>query len=303
MEDPLYPWIKSLDKIAAYVDPPSITGPTMVIASDYGGIDKRSRYRVNVFLCFDLEGSLEWEISRREVRKRYLADGRRMSYKQLSDRQRAKALVPFLAAADTIRGFCLVTVFNRSLQHLCLNSGDYEKMREAASLQGQWKDRELEEALRVTHIVAWLIGGLSQRDQNVYWISDEDNLFGSPEKCNDVARILSSFSSRYAKHRLGEMGIGTTKLDEGDRWEEDITAVTDLVSGGVAETTNRLSQACGGRIPATLAVEYSGKFIPKADLIAEWVWTPAGQLSRVVILFEQQPNGQCSLSKHDMVTG
>ena len=274
----------------------------MVIASDYGGTGKRSRYRVNVFVCLDLETSIEWEIARREVRRRYLADGRRMSYKQLSDRQRGKALMPFLAAADSMRGFCLVTVFSRSLQHLCLNSADYEKMREAAHLKGQWKDRELEEALRVTHLVACLMGGLSQPEQNVYWISDEDNLFGSPEQSHDVGRILSSFSRHYVKYPLGEMGIGTTKLDEGDRWEEDITAVADLVAGGVAETTNRLSQACGGRIPTTLAVEYSQKFIPKADRIAEWVWTPAGQLSRVVILFEQQPNGQYSVSKHDMLT-
>src|SRR5687767_15340318 len=49
---------------------------------------------------------------------RSLADGRRMAYKSLSDRQRAQALVPFLAAAEEIPGLCLVTIINREIRHL-----------------------------------------------------------------------------------------------------------------------------------------------------------------------------------------
>lgn len=302
IQNPLYPWVTTLDRILKSVDPSSMQGPTMVIASDSGGTDKRSRYRVNVYLCVDLEASPEWEISRREVRRSYLADGRRMSYKGLSDRQRAKALIPFLSAAERIHGLCVVTVFNRMLRHLCLNPGDYVKMRNVAGLQALWKDQELEEALRMTQLVACLVGGLSQPGQNFYWISDQDNLLGNSKQSHDVGRLLSSFSSHYTHHALGDLGIGTTALDEGDRWEEDLTAVADLVAGGVAETANRLSEVCGGRIPTKLAVEYSKEFVPKADLIARWLWTGGGPLRRVAILFERELDRQYSVSKFEMVT-
>ncbi len=302
LQNPIYPWVRTLDRIITSVAPANMRGPTMLIASDYGGIGKRSRYRVNAYLCVDLEACTEWELSRRAVRRRHLADGRRMSYKDLSDRRRAEALVPFLSAAEEIHGLCVAMVFNKTLRDLCLNSGDYQKMRDVARLEARWKDRELEEVLRQTHVVACLTGGLSQPGQNIYWISDEDDLFGNLKRSGDVARLLSSFSSHYAPHPLGELGIGTTALDEGDRADEDLAAVADLVAGGLAETTNRLSEVCGGRIPANLAVEYTKKFLPKADLIARWFWTGGGPLRRVAILFEQQPGGQYSVSKHEMIT-
>ncbi len=275
-------------------------GPTMIIASDSGGTDKRSHYRVDVFLCVDLEFSHAWEFARTELRRRFLPDGRRMSYKNLADRQRAEALVPFLSAAGSIRGLCVATVVNREFGHLCLKPGDYDKFRDITGLRARWKNRELEEALRMTQVVACLVGGLSQLSQNIYWISDEDNLFGNENQAHDVARLLSSFSSHYTHHALGELGIGTTALDEGDRWEEDITAVADLVAGGIAEAVNRISQAAGGRIPTSLALEYSKEFTPKADVITRWFWAGGGGLRRVVILFEQQVGGLYSVSKYDM---
>ena len=226
-----------------------------------------------------------------------------MSYKNLSDRQRAKALVPFLSASETIHGFCLVTIFNRTLRHLCLRTDDHDKMRGAADLQAKWKDRELEEAVRTTHIVARLVGGLSYPGQNIYWISDEDDLFANLERKHDMARMLSSFSSHYTHHALGELGIGTTALDEGDRHEEDLTAVADLIAGGIAETTNRLAEACGGRIPTNLAIEYTKEFLPKADTIVRWFWTGTGELRRVAIFFEQQPENQYSVSRYAMEIG
>jgi hypothetical protein len=67
--------------------------------------------------------------------------------------------------------------------------------------------------------------------------------------------MLSSWSSHYVKHNLGELGIGTTSIDEGDRIEEDLAAVADLVAGAAAEVVTRMAEQCGGRIPRDLAVE------------------------------------------------
>jgi hypothetical protein len=296
----MYGWVRTIDRIIASVRPDPIDGPTLMIASDYGGTNARSQYRVNVFLCVDFEHSARWDILRAEVRRQYLADGRRMSYKSLADRRRSDALIPFLIAADELRGLCVAIVTNKTIRHLCLSPAEYDKIREVASFEGRWKDRELEEALRATHIVGCLVGGLSQPGQNVYWVSDEDSLFANASKSQDVARLLSSWSSHYAPHSLGQLGIYTTVLDERDRRDEDLVAIADLVAGGLTETTNRLADQCG-LIPAKVAIQYSQEFLPKADLMARWFWFGSGSLRRVAVLFEPTVDGGFHVSKHEML--
>lgn len=189
--DPLYPWVKTINRILTVEDPPPIFGPTMLIASDYSGTDKKSKYLVTAILCTDMEASSYWELLRRSIRRQYLPDGRRMSYKALNDVKRVKALTPFLSAAEYIQGLCFVIIVNKSIRHLCLNNAsDYQKMREVAQLKARWKDKELESMLRLTHFVGCIVGGMSQPGQNIYWISDEDSSFANPVRHADVANML-----------------------------------------------------------------------------------------------------------------
>lgn len=252
----------------------------------------------------DVEASSQWELRRRAIRRRFLTDGRRLSYKALGDVQRRNAIAPFFGAAESIVGVCVAVIVDKRIRRLCLNEpGDYERMHVAANLQAKWKDRELEEALRVTQVVAGLVAGLSQPNQNVCWIVDQDNLFGNERQSRDVSRLLSSFSSHYVSHPLGELGIGTTALDEGDRWEEDLTAIPDLVAGALAETTTRLSRYCGGHVVPSIAIPYDAPLLAKADLIANWFWARGSRLRRVAILFAQQADGRYAVSRHEMQAG
>ena len=301
--EPLYPWVKTIDRILKIEDPPTISGPTMLIASDYSGTDKKSRYLVTAILSCDIEASSSWETLRRSIRRQYLPDGRRMSYKALNDAKRSRALAPFLAAAEYIHGLCLVIIVNKSIRHLCLdNASNYQKIREQAQLKARWKDKELESMLRLTHFVGFIAGGLSQRGQNVYWISDEDSIFANLLRHDDVANLLSKFSSHYVNHELGELGVGTTSVDEGDRIEEDLAAVPDLAAGALSEVLNRVADSCGGRIPTNLAVERNRGFLAKADLISRWFWLGRSSLRRVAVLFEKHPNG-FSCSRFQMAQG
>jgi hypothetical protein len=142
---------------------------------------------------------------------------------------------------------------------------------------------------------------LSQRDQHVYWVFDEDNMFGNERQGHDVSRLLSSLSSHYVRYPLGELGIGTTALDEGDRWEEDLTAIPDLIAGALAETTSRLLEKCGRHIPPTIAVPFDGPLLVKAERVAQWFWSHGSSLRRIAILFAQQADGHYAVSRHEMV--
>lgn len=117
--DPLFPWAKTIDRIVASERPQAIDGPAIIVATDSGGTDHRSRYRVNVYLCVDVAASAAWERARTAIRRTHLSDGRRMAYKSLSDRNRLAAVVPFLDAAVHMHGLCLVVIVNKDLRHLC----------------------------------------------------------------------------------------------------------------------------------------------------------------------------------------
>jgi len=48
---------------------------------------------------------------------------------------------------------------------------------------------------------------------------------------------------------MGTLSIGTNKLDEGDRLEEDFTATPDLAAGAISELFNAMRSKFG-KIPA-----------------------------------------------------
>lgn len=299
--EPLFPWAKTIDRIVASERPQAIEGLAIIVATDSGGTDHRSRYRVNVYLCVDVAASAGWERARTAIRRTFLSDGRRMAYKSLSDRNRLAAVVPFLDAAVHMHGLCLVVIVNKDLRHLCFHdSSEYERLRATANLRSRWKDRELEEAVRTTYTLALLLGGLSRPEQNVMWLSDEDNLFSNAAHAADVARLLATFTDHHVKHKLGHRMIGTTAIDEDDRQLEDLVAIPDLVAGGVAETVNRVAEVCGGRIPNNLTIEYEKELTPKAELMLRWLWRARGPLTRVVARIDVHPGAFYAVSKWDM---
>src|SRR6266700_5970420 len=79
---------------------PELCGPCLIVTSDYSGSHSGSAFEVYSLLVGDLTRCREWFRVRSGIRSEFLKDRRRMSYKTLNDRQRQRALGPFLAAAD-----------------------------------------------------------------------------------------------------------------------------------------------------------------------------------------------------------
>jgi hypothetical protein len=79
------------------------SGPSLVIATDYGGEHQSARYRSISFVLADLQFLWYWNDLREEIRKTILKDSRRLSYKRLT-KPAARALVRFLRATNTIPG-------------------------------------------------------------------------------------------------------------------------------------------------------------------------------------------------------
>ena len=125
-------------------------------------------------------------------------------------------------------------------------------------------------------------------------------MFANLKKAQDLKQMLSRFTSYYVKHPLGELGIGTTSLDEGDRFEEDLAAIPDLAAGAVSELLTKLCASYGGIIHPSIVIPFSGTFSPKTELLISWLGDRSQRLKKVVILFEKQGNGSFSVSRLNM---
>lgn len=297
---PLYPWVRTIEKILVSIQPLPISGPVVYVASDYSGLVKSHLYDVVSVVYLDVYASRRWEQQRRLVRQDYLGDGRRMSFKALNDRNRQQALVPFLAACNEIHGVAISLAVRKTISNLCTDDTFFRNCVSQFALSQRWKRFSFERMTRVCHLIALLMGGLSQPRQHIYWISDQDDMFANTQLSSDVANMLGHFSGHYVSHGLGELGMGTTAIDEQDRQDEDLNAICDLMSGAVADVTTGVAQQCHGRIPAPLAVRCAANFSPKAELIYSWISDQSHRLRRAVIVFDKDQFGRLTVFKFSM---
>src|SRR5262245_48102203 len=92
-------------------------GSGLVLATDYSGEHRAPDFRVLGFLL-TTEKSIEevWEPARLEVRKKFLHNNRRMSFKKLDDELRIKAFPTFLKAAAHLNGVLVCVAVEKSFQ-------------------------------------------------------------------------------------------------------------------------------------------------------------------------------------------
>jgi hypothetical protein len=209
----------------------------LLLASDYSGQHPGATHECISVLLTDDRASARWNRERINIRTRFLNDGRRMSFKTLNDRRRAEALDSFLDAANTVRGLLISVVIARKLGSLFVSelgpaSVDFSEY-------AVWRPKVFERLLRVVHLIGLLLAGLSAPQQNVLWITDEDEIAPNRDRLNQVASIFSTVVSHYLPHSLGHCRIGTTNIDMPDRALEDLVAIPDLAAGALSEVLKR----------------------------------------------------------------
>jgi len=288
-----FPWAKLFVEKLSRLDLPEPTGSWLYVTSDSSGTSRESRFVVTTFLIADMEYSRSWELERRQVRKDYLPDGRRMAFKALNDKCRRKALVPFLTAADQMHGLCLSIVIDKKIPPLCVGKTFLADPRYAEIFEGRWNLRTFENMFKVAHFFTMLIAGLSKENQHIYWIADNDDFFATPARTRDMQRILSLFTSLYVRHPLGELGFGSTEIDEDDRGNEDLAAIPDLVAGAMSETMTAIMKHYG-RVPAIPTV-LETKTSNKSELITSWFFGSRSTLKKAACIFEHRDGNQFRL--------
>lgn len=267
------------------------------MASDSSGQHLQSPFEVLGILIMDLDASLRWEAARQELRRGILKDSRRMAFKKLGEPVRRRALVPFLRSADLIQGLCLSVAIHKSITFLEGPPEMRTQLTGMGTLKADWKSASFERMTTTAHIIGLLLGGLAAAGQNITWISDEDEMFESASKSEDTRRILSAFSSMYVTCELGILRLATTKVDEGDRFEEDLPAIADLAVGAWSEALAKLHKETGGHITGSIAPTLSDQLSTKADLLLSWFDDDSHPLKRVALIFDRRADGKFGVGR------
>ncbi len=280
---------------------PDLDGSTLYFTSDYSGYERKSKYWVYSLLIVDIDKCTDWEIMRRRVRNSFLGDKRRMSFKNLNDCKRLRALEPFLSAASRISGLCVCIAQTKKMNHSFFDRDKLDQLKSRINIDdihsARWNAESLNNMWTIVAFIAIFIAGLAKPKQNIYWVSDEDDIFANPQRSADTAKLLSALTSMYVDFNLGELGIMTTKVDEGDRFEEDLNAISDLSAGAIAELLNQMSLTGSGKVRVGLVYPMIQNISKKTEIITTWLSNNDCNLSRLTFLLEEAHEGMFGIAR------
>ncbi len=277
---------------------PSFDAATQILAgSDYGGQHPYSQYESLAFVVADAMKLRPWDEARVRCRKAHLPDGRRMSFKSLNDKLRVAALPDFLSAADLIPGLLLVVLFDKQIGSIFDADEEQPEVPDEFKKLFEWSERTQERMLRICHVMALVLAGLSRELQNVLWITDEDEIAANVERHTLFAKAFGNIASHYLEHRLGHVRVATTASDTGKRDLEDFVAIADLAAGAICHSRNAYG-ATGLSSVAGLVVPPSPGAPPKVDKLLDWFSNDATSLRRLVLSIDVVPSSRKLKVRH-----
>ena len=257
--------------------------PTFLIGSDYGGLHKSASYETYSLVLAGAETLGPWDERRSSIRDRARLGSRRLSYKALNDRKRLRALPAYLEAANLIPGLLVAILIDHRIQSIFEEQVKGRGSAKDVYFPG-WRPRVIERALRVIHLVSLFLGGMSTPNQDVLWLTDEDDIAANEDRLRELVNAFAIVSSHYVGHALGHVKIGTTKSDTGRRDVEDFVAIADVTAGAIQEVIAEQGVPTGRLwLPPPRAVP------AKARLVMDWLADNTQELKRLAYTIDEDP--------------
>ena len=281
-----WPWTGAFRQRLSELRPEPFTGSHLLFGSDYSGSHSKSKFRIYGFVIADAEKSPTWPARCRRVREALLK-GRRMSFKNLNDNCRQKALVPFLEAAEALEGNVVVVAVAKELAFLSTHSKAAEFWKGVHRVNAKWDMKAFEEMARVAHFFSIFLAAWSSPGMHVSWITDEDDIVANAERLEDAHQLAARLSGIYVGHSMGEFMMNTPAAISGDLSFEDYLAIPDLAAGMIGEVlaTNQ-PRWVNNSLPS------SNRLSPKSDIIADWFCHNKGTLKKSCILVQRADTGR-----------
>jgi hypothetical protein len=264
---------------------------TLLVASDFTGAERSSRFNTLSIVIAPIEGVAEWNLYRQALRQKYNLAGRRISYSKLNDRRKREAIREFLYLGNAIVGLSVTTLIDKRIQSIFTPSG-YLDPREVVPGRPfeHWKPVVFERVMRAAHFAALLVAGVSSPLQDVIWITDEDEIAASTHGLTDLTEIFGRILGNMLSRPLGHIRVGTTGTTAGDDLAmEDLAALADLI----AATVNALVCSYGDDVPLVSFVALAPEHLSrKAKRLMPVLFAEQALLQKVIFIVEPVPGSQ-----------
>jgi hypothetical protein len=258
---------------------------TLFVFSDYS--QSKGRYRTYSFYVFGRSGADYFNAARKHLRKDFHLGRRRMSFKQLNDKVKLRALSAFLDIAGAIDGVMLTFAVDARVQFMFAE----QCLEVDPVFFGSVKKRVLEDMLRIVHFGAQAVMTVFNSGQNVVWFTDSDPIVAN-EGCEQLFGKLAECTIRnqFLKNEsVGRIGFGITSIDDGSLELEDFASVPDLVAGALCETLTELAED-GLRVASKLALGRP-EVSEKTNLICQWIAKSQCPLKKFGVVIDRTGSG------------
>jgi hypothetical protein len=259
---------------------------SLIVASDYGGMHKASRFESYSYLVTNTQSLSTWDESRLIVRHRYHLMKRRFEFKKLGDRRKLVALLPFLCAASDLFGICVTILVSKRVESLFRAEGRMDLTSPELAGYAEYGTLGFERMLRAVHFFGFLLRGLSSPGQDVLWVTDQEDFAVSRERIIRLNEIAANVTSHYLPHDMGKLRCGTTQSDDGSLCIEDLAAIPDLVAGATSELLSAY-ESDGIALRKLLITPAPARLSRKARAIMMWSadpWPRLGHLAYTIRL-------------------
>ena len=262
---------------------------TLLCGADYSGEDRASPYVVYSLLLTSIESWANWEPNRLNVRRQHFSDSRRMSFKRLNDKQRSRALLPILTAANSLDGLIFSLAISKQCVSVFAASPPLDLANPQFAAYRKWKPSVLDKAFLVLHLSGLLLAGLAEAGQDLLWFTDEDAIAANDQRVRELTELFAWISSLYLAFDLGHCRCGTSRSDNGTLQIEDFLAIPDIVAGALSE---QLAVTAGGAdMPSGVFWIHRGDFSEKTRRITSWFSDSNQALKRLVCVVDPSEDG------------
>lgn len=217
-----------------------------------------------------------------------------MAYKSMNDRGRRDALPDFLRAADQLPGLVCTIIVDKSYKWMSSSPTVLKAVTDRVQLQGSWGAPAFEMMARVVLLWSVILGRVSQKDQSVAWVTDEDDIVANEGRLADFLTFASRFSGMFVSGQMNRLDVNTTAVDQGDCQFEDVVSIPDLCAGALCEVAN--NWVVRGETPARRTFEWD-QSNNKAKFLSDWYFARPERLRRLAILVAAEPDGHASVQK------
>jgi hypothetical protein len=268
--------------------------PELFLFSDYAGTG-RDKFLLYSFL---LTGSAELQAFDAHIkrwRQHHHIGSRRFEYKKLGDRLKLKLLPSFLAQADSVSAALFTFSIHTSINSIFGPRFDQTLFKRAIGLTGEVPAQVLEKMLRCSIFAAMIVNGLCSGDQNLTWISDNDDMVANDPLAIDLLPLVERVFEAMTAVPMRSLNFG-----EASRLKERQGAADLLEHQGAADLLSLCDLSCGYHVSHYREAQRTilRPARSKDALLSRWVARYGNALRKFSVTVTTSPEGGLTLLRN-----